>query len=107
MQTHRYTANAERKEVNALHFDYYYLGRLADGQSIAVKVNQQAYVILTDTANLRAYLHRRAYRQYGRLQNNREERYRIPYPGEWHIIVAVTPPANPVRSEIRFPRAAT
>lgn len=83
-------------------FDYYYLGPLAAGRYVAVQINQQAYVVLADTDNLRAFMHRRAYRHYGRLQSYREERYRIPYPGEWHILVAVNAPATPVRSEIRF-----
>lgn len=86
-------------------FDYYYLGTLNEGRYAAVKVNQQAYVLLLDTANLHAYFRRRSYRHFGHLQQNREERYRIPYPAEWHLVVAVAPPATPIRSELRLPQA--
>lgn len=83
-------------------FEYHYLGFLNGGEVISVKINQQAHVALLDTPNLSRYARRQRYRHYGGLQSYAERRYKIPFPGEWHIAINTGAPSSQVRGEVRF-----
>lgn len=83
-------------------FDYFYLGPQTGGKIVSVVVNQQAHVALVDTPNMQRYVRRQRYRHYGGLQSYREERYRIPYAAEWHVLININASSKAVRSEVRF-----
>lgn len=67
--------------------DYHYLGFVPEGKVVSVRVNQQAHIALIDTTNLHFYVRRQNYRHYGGLQSYQEEKYKIPYSAEWHLMV--------------------
>lgn len=89
---------------NGMDFDYYYLGFLSAGKTVSVKINQQAHVALLDTTNFQRYVNRQRYRHYGGLQSYQKERYRIPYPGEWHVIINIGASSRSIKSEIQIIR---
>lgn len=81
---------------------YYYLGFVNGGKILSVKLNQQAHVALLDTKNLQRYAYEQSYRHYGNLQSYIKQRYQIPYPAEWHIVIFGSFPVKQLKSEIRF-----
>lgn len=85
-----------------MYFSYYPLGYRTGGQTFSIKLNQQAHVALLDTQNLNRFFHSQNFRHYGRLQSINEERYYIPAPGNWHIVITSDTKINDIGSKIIF-----
>lgn len=69
---------------------------------VEVEINQQANVMLLDTANFAAYRAGRQFRYYGGWQTRSPARLTPPHHGRWHVVVDMGGRGGQLRASIRI-----